>query len=105
MPLKNFSAMLENWERHAHQEKAKIRAEISYFGQDEIKLKALAEVYRLPFEEVVAQLIHQALLVVEEKMPYVPGDKVIRVEEGTNIYEDVGPMAAYLEAMGRLQQE
>lgn len=103
MSLSNFSAMLGDWEKHAEEERAKITREVSYFASDDLKLKALAEVYKLPFDEVVASLIHQALLEVEEKMPYVPGDKVIRVEEGADVYEDVGPMAKYLEAQEQIK--
>ena len=99
MSVSNFAAVLAQWQEHAVQENAKVTREISCFAQDEAKLKALAEVYRLPFDEVVATLIHHALLAVEEKMPYVAGDKVIRVEEGANVYEDVGPMAGYLKML------
>ena len=99
MSLSNFSVMLEQWEKRADEEKSKVKREISYFANDEIKLKALADVYQLPFDEVVANLLHQALLAVEEKMPYVQGKKVIRVEEGTNVYEDIGPMADYLKVL------
>ena len=103
MSLSNFSRMLESWENHAEEEKKKIKTQISYLASDDIKLKALAEVYKLPFDEVVASLIHQAILEVEEKMPYVPGDRVIRVEESAEIYEDVGPTARYLEAQEQLR--
>ncbi len=105
MSLSNFSALLEGWEEHADKEKEKIQREISYFATDDVKLRALTEVYGLPFDEIVASLIHQALLEVEEKMPYVAGDKVIRVEEGADVYEDVGPMSRYLEAQKRLRKQ
>ncbi len=36
-------------------------------------------------------------------MPYIAGDKVIRVEESAEVYEDVGPMARYLEAQEHLK--
>jgi len=103
MSLSNFSTLLESWEKHAGEQRSKTRREISYFDIDELKLRALSEVYQLPFDEVVASLLHQALLAVEEKMPYVPGDKVIRVEEGARIYEDVGPMASYLDILESLK--
>lgn len=103
MSLSNFSQMLESWEKHAEEERAKVKREISYFSSDDIKLRALAEVYKLPFDEVVASLIHQAILEVEEKMPYIAGDKVIRIEESAEIYEDVGPMARYLEVQQQLK--
>jgi len=96
MSVSNFAAVLAQWQEHAEQENAKVSTEIRYLAQDEAKLKALADVYRLPFDEVVATLLHHAILAVEEKMPYVAGEKVIRVEEGAHVYEDVGPMAGYL---------
>jgi hypothetical protein len=105
MSLSNFSRMLEAWGRHADGERAKIKKEISYFASDEIKLRALAEVYQMPFDHVVSSLLHQAILEVEEKMPYVAGDKVIRIEESAEIYEDVGPMARYLQAQQQLKGE
>ena len=103
MSLSNFSRMLESWEDHAQSERAKIKAEISYFAADDVKLRALAKVYHLPLDEVIASLLHQAILEVEEKMPYVPGDKVIRIEESAEIYEDVGPMSRYLEVQQQLK--
>ena len=103
MSLSNFSRMLESWENHAEEEQKKVKMEISYLASDDIKLKALAEVYKLPFDEVVSSLIHQAILEVEEKMPYIAGNKVIRVEESAEVYEDIGPMARYLEAQHQLK--
>ncbi len=60
--------------------------------------------YSLSEADVTAGLMHQAILEVEEKMPYVPGTKVIRVEEGSEVYEDVGPMARYLEILRELKE-
>jgi hypothetical protein len=79
--------------------------EISYLASDDVRIKALAEVYSLPEEEVMAGLLHQAINEIEEKMPYIPGDKVIRVEEGVEIFEDVGPMARYLQIKNRLLEQ
>lgn len=103
MSLSSFNALLESWDKHAEQQQGKVRQEISLFAEDRIKLKALAEVYQLPLDDVVASLIHLALFEIEEKMPYVAGSRVIRIEEGANIYEDVGPMAKYLEAQKRIK--
>src|SRR5690606_34889748 len=80
-----------------------VKREISLFENDDVKLRALSAMYSLPVEEITASLLHQALLELEEKMPYVAGERVIRVEEGANIYEDVGPMARYLEAQKALR--
>ena len=49
--------------------------------------------------------MHQALNTLEEQMPYIAGDKVIRVEEGEEVYEDVGPMPRYLAAKRSLADE
>lgn len=104
MSLSNFSGLLEEWEKHADEEKTKVECEVSLFSVDKYKLQALAEVYKLPIEEVVASLVHHALLEVEEKMPYIPGEKVIRVEEGVNVYEDIGPTPEYLAILNRIRE-
>jgi hypothetical protein len=71
---------------------------------DLIKVEALAEAYKLPASDLLANLINTALLEIEEQMPYVAGDKVIRIEEGDPIYEDVGRTPEYLAAKDRLQR-
>ncbi len=103
MAISTFTGLLEQWEQAAHKKADMIDRQVSLFARDELKLRALAEMYGLSVEEVTASLLHQALLELEEKMPYVPGERVIRVEEGANVYEDVGPMARYLEIQGRLR--
>ena len=35
-------------------------------------------------------------------MPYIQGSKVIRIEDGEEIYEDAGPMPRYLAAQKAL---
>lgn len=98
-----FAALLEQWELHASREEGKVECQTSLFESDVVRIAALAELYHMRFEDVVSSLIHQALHEVETKMPYVPGDKVIRVEEGEEIYEDIGPMPRYLEIQRRLR--
>jgi hypothetical protein len=105
MSLSNFSGLLEQWEKHADEEKTRVSREVSLFKLDELKIKSLAAVYKLEFNEVIASLVHQALLEVEEKMPYIPGSKVIRVEEGADVYEDIGPTAEYLQILAGLKDE
>jgi len=51
---------------------------------------------------VVATLIHEALNELEAKMPYVQGNKVIRIEDGEEIYEDAGPMPRYMAEQRKL---
>ena len=103
MSLSSFSTLLKEWQNHAEMEAQKLSRKVSYYAVDDLKLRALSEIYSLPVEEIMAGLIHQALLEVEEKMPYIPGNKVIRVEEGSKIYDDIGPMAKYLEVLKNLE--
>ena len=104
MTISTFSSLLEIWEKSAQQNTGKVTREVSVYETDDVKVRALAAMYSLPVEEITASLIHQAIIELEEKMPYVAGQKVIRVEEGSDIYEDVGPMARYLEAQARLRK-
>jgi len=97
-----FHRLLQSWEEHSRQANGKISAEVEMYKSDAIKLEALAKMYQLSREEVICSLLHQAISEVESQMPYIPGQKVIRVEEGEEIYEDVGPMPAYLAEQRKL---
>lgn len=98
MPTSPFSALLDEWQQQAAKQAGKVKREISLYEADMVKIEALSRVYSQSVEEITASLVHKALIVLEEKMPYVPGPNVIRVEEGAEVYEDVGPMVKYLEA-------
>ncbi len=71
---------------------------------DIAKLEALAETYQLPKEEIIASLLSHALEEVERRMPYVAGPKVIRMEEGDPVYEDIGPTPRYLMIKSRIEK-
>ena len=98
MTINAFSSLLEEWQEHAAKQEGKVKREVSVYESDMVKVEALAAVYSMPVDEIMASILHKALVAVEEKMPYVPGPNVIRVEEGAEIYEDIGPMVKYLEA-------
>lgn len=95
--------MLDDWEQQSAQVKEQVSTNIVLNKEDLVKVQALAEVYQLPATDLLANLINNALLEVEIHMPYVAGPKVIRVEEGEPIYEDIGRTPAYLAAKARLQ--
>ncbi len=105
MPQRQFSELLRRWESSCLQRSHLIAEQILLEKDDAHKLRALAEVYDISIDEIAATLMHQALNMLEEQMPYIAGDKVIRVEEGENIYEDVGPMPRYLAAKKRIADE
>ena len=82
--------MLNDWEYQSAHAKEQISAEIFLNRDDLVKIEALAEVYQLPKNDLLANLINTALQEVEIQIPYVAGSKIIRTEEGDPIYEDVG---------------
>jgi len=97
--------MLDDWEHRATHVSEKVATEVELDREDLVRVRALAEVYRMPAGDLLADLIATALRAVEEQIPYVPGDRVIRVEEGDPVYEDVGRTPAYLAARARLENE
>ena len=105
MPQRHFSELLKRWESDYLQRSHLIAEPISLEKDDALKLRALAQVYGISKNEIAAALMHQALNTLEEQMPYIAGDKVIRVEEGEEVYEDVGPMPRYLAAKRSLADE
>jgi len=102
MNSQSFKALLAQWQRQTTFNQKRTSCQIDIPQHDLQKLEALAETFQLERNEVVTSLLHLAILEVEEKMPYIPGSKVIRVEEGEEIYEDLGPMPRYLAAQQKL---
>ncbi len=98
MPDSHIAALLERLEqhsqRHAHQQTVTLPID----REDMVRLQALAEVYGMDIVELTPILLHTILTDIEAHMPYRQGNRVIRVEDGDPIYEDVGPMPRYLEA-------
>ena len=104
MAENSITSMLKSWDHHTVEHLPKVTRKIPISKDDIAKLEALAEVYQLPTEDVIANLISNALREVEEKIPYVQGTKVVRFEEGDPIYEDAGHMPKYLKAKERLER-
>ena len=97
--------MLQDWERRSTNAGELVKTEVVLNRLDLIKLEALAETYELPADELLADLIATALREVEQQIPYEPGPKVIRVEEGDPVYEDIGRTPQYLAAVARRERE
>ena len=100
-----FAQLLGSWEKRSADNANLITATIAIHEPDKIKLQALAELYQLPEGEITGHLLHHALMALEAAMPYVPGSNVIRIEEGDEIYEDIGPLPRYLEAQKQLREK
>lgn len=99
----SFKSLLAQWQSQTTFSQQRVSCQVEIPQHDLQKLEALAETFQLERNEVVASLLHLAILEIEEKMPYIPGSKVIRVEEGEEIYEDQGPMPRYLAAQQKLK--
>lgn len=93
-----FKALLKRWQSRPETVLTETEFAVRLPLDDAARLLALAELYRLPLEEVVTELLHASLDEVVEAMPYEPGTKVIREDDyGDPVYEDRGPMPRFLE--------
>lgn len=105
MNTEAFKSLLQEWHARCSQRDARTRCQLELIETDLLKLDALAATFGLDRDEVATQLLHLAIQEVEEKMPYVPGTKVIRIEEGDEIYEDLGPMPRYIAMQEKLRKK
>ncbi len=104
MPNNHVSHLLNKLEQHSTEQTQLVECNFAISQEDQVKVEALAELFHLPADQLVADLLHTVLLEMEEKMPYRAGTKVIRVEEGDPIYEDIGPMPRYIAIKSRLNK-
>ncbi|MCH8533024.1 MAG: hypothetical protein LAT65_19435 [Saccharospirillum sp.] len=93
-----FSELLQQWEAKRERDRELEVVPISLARADKTRLLALADVYGQPLERLMADLLHTALEEVECSIPYVPGDQVIRMEDGDPCYNDIGKMPEYMAA-------
>lgn len=92
-----FNDLLQDWTARQLSQRQKVTRTISLYDTDMVKVKALAAVFGISEQEVVASIIHHGLFELESKIPYEQGSKVIRVEEGEDVYEDIGVMPRYID--------
>lgn len=97
MSASPFVELLKDWESRLLLQRQKVTRSVSLYDTDVVKVKALAAVFGISEQEIVASIIHHGLFELESKIPYEQGTKVIRVEEGEDIYEDVGMMPRYID--------
>lgn len=95
---KEFFELLSEWEKRVVDNDELTTTNAAVRIDDLVKLRALAKLYRLSLEEIAGELLHKALAALEAEMPYIQGKRVIRVEEGNEIFEDVGPLPRYIDA-------
>lgn len=105
MPNSPISRMLWAWQKHIIKHQPQVNYEVAVDRDDVIKLEALSELFQLPLDDIIASLISCALKETEQKMPYIQGEKIIRMEEGDPVYEDIGHTPRYLEIKQHLEQQ
>jgi hypothetical protein len=94
----SFKELLESWRAQA----AAPRTAASYAVQlpldDAARLAALAEMFPgRTREQLITELLGQALKELVAAMPYVPGTRVISTDEqGDPVYEDAGPTPRFM---------
>lgn len=95
--------LLEKWQSDSARAQKLVEYPVTITEACETKIDALAEIFGLPKDQLVADLVETALGEIEASMPYQPGSKVIRMEEGDPVYEDVGMTPKYLEARAKIK--
>lgn len=99
-----FSSLLLKLERNATVRAGQQRVTLPIHQEDFFRLQALCEVYAVSLDELGPALFETLLQEIEARMPYRPGPRVIREEDGDPVYEDIGPTPRYLEIIRRLEK-
>ncbi len=89
----SFKELLDSWRAGAAPARAPRRYAVRLAVDDAARLAALAEMFpgRAP-EQLITELLGEALREIAATMPYVAGKRVISTDEqGDPVYEDVGP--------------
>lgn len=97
-----FVELIQEWEARHLLQRQKVPMQISVFDTDRVKVQALAAVYGITEQEILASVLHHGLFELETRMPYQKGSRVIRVEEGEEIFEDIGMMPRYIAKLQEL---
>ncbi|MFT5720297.1 MAG: hypothetical protein ACI9W6_000587 [Motiliproteus sp.] len=105
MPKSPISNMLLAWQQHTTKHLPRVGYQVAIDKDDVRKIEALAELYQLPLNDIIANLVSCSIKEVEQKMPYVQGNRIIRMEEGEPVYEDIGYTPRYLEIKQRLEHQ
>lgn len=102
-----FKALLDTWAENRKPQASPERYSVRLSLADAARLNALCEMFpgNDP-EQIITDLLREALDEVEAAMPYVAGETVIREDEyGDPIYEDAGMTPRFLELVKRHRAE
>ena len=95
----SFKQLLDSWRESAAAPRTVRSYAVHLPLDDAAQLAALAEMFpgRAP-EQLISELLGQALKAVAAVMPYVSGQRVISTDEqGDPVYEDVGPTPRFMQ--------
>lgn len=91
--------LLKNWEKTSSEPLTEREYSVRLTVKDAAKVAALAEMYpSRTSEQILAELVGAALVELEQRLPYIQGDRISTLDElGDPIYEDVGPTSRFVE--------
>jgi hypothetical protein len=94
----SFKELLDSWRESAAAPRTARAYAVRLPLEDAAQLAALAEMFPgRSSEQLICELLGQALKEVAAAMPYVPGQRVISTDEqGDPVYEDVGPTPRFI---------
>lgn len=95
----SFKELLESWRASAAAPRTAQSYAVHLPVDDAARLAALADMFpgRAP-EQLITELLGQAMKELAAAMPYVPGKRVIATDEqGDPLYEDVGPTPRFMQ--------
>lgn len=93
MPVSPFAELLNDWEHQRRLQRQRVMRSVSLYDTDTVKIKALADVFNLPEQEIIASLLHQGLFELESQMP---GDIGHAATRGP-LLQGAGLMPRYIE--------
>lgn len=91
-----FAELVADWEQKQAMKRDKVPLQVPVYDTDRVKIQALADVYGMSEQDILAALIHHGLFELESHIPYRKGSRVVGHENGQDVYEDVGVMPRYI---------
>jgi hypothetical protein len=94
----SFKELLDSWRDSAAAPRTARAYAVRLPLEDAAQLAALADMFPgRSSEQLISELLSQALKEVAAAMPYVPGQRVISTDEqGDPVYEDLGPTPRFM---------
>ncbi|OOV98479.1 hypothetical protein [Pseudomonas sp. MF4836] len=103
--MNRFRDLLEDWDRNAAEAQDLVTVPVALHRSDLVKIKAFAEVYKLPESTVIADLLGASIKEAEAAMPYIQSGEVIRIEEGEPVYADAGRTPEFVSAEQKIAKQ